>query len=172
MGEKKMTVDQMLKNYARIRREFFKTEPKPVKSETLSVKNIDLSNWSYTTNLSVNYNLINTQVHYDLTVQGVKKRKSNTVRVSARWKDLLNRIYIETAYRPDQLFSAKRTKTIVTVRHLLWAVAVDALCVSYSELGRRCNRDHTTIMHGARNGRKHPLYKRLCDDYEIKKLPA
>lgn len=64
-----------------------------------------------------------------------------------------------------EIWSDRRPKRLSQARHLVWALAYDLTALSLPKIGRISGgRDHTTILHGIEQGRKHPLFERLRDE--------
>jgi hypothetical protein len=61
------------------------------------------------------------------------------------------------------IWCPRRTQEIVKARFLVWALARE-FCHQHSlpSIGRFCGRDHTTILHGCREGKKLPAYPELA----------
>lgn len=64
---------------------------------------------------------------------------------------------------PEEVWSQRRWKEITRARFLIWALARE-FCHQHSlpSIGKFCNRDHTTVLHGAIQGRGLPCYPELA----------
>jgi hypothetical protein len=64
---------------------------------------------------------------------------------------------------PEEVWSQRRWKEITRARFLIWALARE-FCHQHSlpSIGRFCNRDHTTVLHGAVQGRTLSAYPELA----------
>lgn len=64
---------------------------------------------------------------------------------------------------PEEVWSQRRWKEITRARFLIWALARE-FCHQHSlpSIGKFCNRDHTTVLHGAVQGRDLPAYPELA----------
>ena len=64
-----------------------------------------------------------------------------------------------------EIWSDRRPKRLSQARHLVWALAYDLTPHSLPKIGRMSGgRDHTTIIHGIQQGRKHHLFETLRDE--------
>jgi len=63
----------------------------------------------------------------------------------------------------NMIWCPRRTQEIVKARFLIWALARE-FCHQHSlpTIGRFCRRDHTTVLHGSREGKKLPAYPELA----------
>lgn len=68
-----------------------------------------------------------------------------------------------TGIDPLVIWCPRRTQDIVKARFLIWALARE-FCYQHSlpTIGRFCGRDHTTVLHGCREGKKLPAYPELA----------
>jgi chromosomal replication initiation ATPase DnaA len=67
-----------------------------------------------------------------------------------------------TGISRGEILGPRRVLEVIKARHLLWGLAyICAPHLSVAQIGRLSNRDHTTILHGFRKGREHPLYEEL-----------
>jgi len=78
------------------------------------------------------------------------------------WSEVVAVVEAETKMRRAEILGSRRTLACIKPRHLLWALAY-ACCphMSVAEIGRRSQRDHTTILHGYKRGMEHPAYEKL-----------
>jgi len=78
------------------------------------------------------------------------------------WSEVVVAVEKETNMRRADILGSRRTLVCIKPRHLLWALAY-ACCphMSVAEIGRRSQRDHTTILHGYKRGMEHPAYEKL-----------
>jgi hypothetical protein len=68
----------------------------------------------------------------------------------------------------SSMIGHRRTKSVVTARHELYYRAATETILSCAEIGRRLNRDHSSILHAlivycAANGLSHPRAPRALD---------
>ena len=86
------------------------------------------------------------------------------------WKDVIADVEQKTQFEFVDLISIRRTKDLCEARHyMFWRLHKELKWMSVAEIGRRCARDHTTILHGIKVCDK----KRLYDKFEeIKKGPS
>lgn len=89
------------------------------------------------------------------------------------------RVVLEVTHlTKGQLFARRRLKLVTDSRHLLWALSRELLLhMSLPQIARASGTwDHTTVLHGARRGLKHPDYARahsyLMDVLEHRKRAA
>jgi chromosomal replication initiation ATPase DnaA len=95
------------------------------------------------------------------------------------WTDISNLICAHFNKDYGIIFGSCRAKELAEARQLAWALAGD-LCphLSLTAIGRLCDRDHSTIIHGIRKGKGHPLFEKFRDllkanlNEEIKALQA
>ena len=59
-----------------------------------------------------------------------------------------------TGCPPLELISFRKPKQIMPYRYLLYLLARELSWQSYTQIGKTLNRDHTTILHGAKKGQK------------------
>lgn len=91
--------------------------------------------------------------------------------------DVIDIVAAELQIAPSMMFARRRDLPIVTARHLAWALAREK-CVHLSLpiIGRVSGDfDHSTVLHGARNGVKHEAFDRLAqrlDDILAERLAA
>ena len=86
--------------------------------------------------------------------------------------EVLDLVCYHTGYDHRSIFAQRREKPLVHARFLLWAL-VKNHChhLSLPQIGRRSgNRDHTTILHGVRQGVTLPKYAML--DQKLRELYA
>lgn len=64
---------------------------------------------------------------------------------------------------PAEVWSHRRMKEVAQARFLIWALARQ-FCFQHSlpSIGRFCGRDHSTVLHGSREGKKLPAYPDLA----------
>ena len=78
------------------------------------------------------------------------------------WSEVVAVVERETKMRRAEILGPRRTLDCIRPRHLLWALAYTCCPhLSVAEIGRRSQRDHTTILHGYKKGQEHPLYEQL-----------
>lgn len=66
---------------------------------------------------------------------------------------------------PSKVFSPNRTPRVVDARNASIALLRDLFGLSYPQLGRIFNRDHTTVMHSYNRADRH-LVRALADDIQ------
>lgn len=78
-------------------------------------------------------------------------------------EELVALVCLEVDMDPNQIWSTRRHKHLVQARFLVWALARE-FCWQHSlpSIGRFCERDHTTVMHGANAGKNLPAYPELA----------
>lgn len=88
------------------------------------------------------------------------------------WHEVLDLVCYHTGLDHRAIFAHRREKWIVHARFLLWALAKNHCHhLSFPQIGRRSgNRDHTTVLHGVRQGVLLPGYAIL--DQKLKELYA
>ena len=88
------------------------------------------------------------------------------------WNEVLDLVCYHTGLDQRAIFAQRRDKWIVHARFLLWALAKNHCHhLSFPQIGRRSgNRDHTTVLHGVRQGVLLPGYAML--DQKLKELYA
>lgn len=64
-----------------------------------------------------------------------------------RWRSLLNATARYFSISAAAMLADQRTKAETEARHIFWYVACKTLHHCYSSLGRKVNRDHTSIRH-------------------------
>lgn len=69
-------------------------------------------------------------------------------RFVGRFEALRAEILAKYDITPAQFNGPQRSQRLVRARHELWFRASRELEMSLPQIGRRCNRDHTTILHG------------------------
>lgn len=68
-----------------------------------------------------------------------------------------------------EIYGRSRATNIVTARHMAYLLAYNS-GMSFTEIGKRFKRDHTTIMHGVdRMSRRVVVYKAPRDDFDTLK---
>lgn len=78
------------------------------------------------------------------------------------WSEVVAVVELETKMRRADILGSRRTLDCIRPRHLLWALAYTCCPhLSVAEIGRRSNRDHTTILHGYKKGMEHPSFEKL-----------
>ena len=75
---------------------------------------------------------------------------TNTVSV----KKILLAISDVTGCPPLELINHRRSREVMPYRHLLYALAKELTWQSFPQLGKTLNRDHSTVLHGAKKGQK------------------
>jgi len=79
------------------------------------------------------------------------------------WKDVISEVESKTGFEFIDLISPRRTKALVEARHYMyWKLQKELRWISISDIGRRCDRDHTSVLHGIKVCHK----KRLYDIFE------
>lgn len=93
-------------------------------------------------------------------------------KVKIIWEEVLDLVCHHTGYDQRSIFAQRREKPLVHARFLLWALAKNHCHhLSLPQIGKRSgNRDHTTILHGVRQGVHLPRYAML--DQKLKELYA
>lgn len=91
--------------------------------------------------------------------------------------DVIDLVSGELQIPPSMMFARRRDLKIVSARHLAWALAREkCLHLSLPIIGRVSgDYDHSTVLHGARNGVKHEAFDRLAkrlDDVLAERLAA
>mgnify|MGYP003125111268 FL=1 len=59
-----------------------------------------------------------------------------------------------TGCPPLELINHRRSREVMPYRHLLYALAKELTWQSFPQLGKTLNRDHSTVLHGAKRGQK------------------
>lgn len=59
-----------------------------------------------------------------------------------------------TGCPPLELINHRRSREVMPYRHLLYALAKELTWQSFPQLGKTLNRDHSTVLHGAKKGQK------------------
>ena len=78
------------------------------------------------------------------------------------WHEVIEIVEQETEISAFDFMGPRRNKALLNARLLVYALASDCCPhMTYSSIGRLAHKDHTTIMHGAPNGRLHPSYQKL-----------
>jgi hypothetical protein len=78
------------------------------------------------------------------------------------WNEMVELVERRTGISRGEILGPRRVLEVIKARHLLWGLAyICAPHLSVAQIGRLSNRDHTTILHGFRKGREHPLYEEL-----------
>ena len=78
-------------------------------------------------------------------------------------EEIIQAVLNEVSVPRAAMFSHSRTADLVRARNLIWALARQYCSFSYPQLGAKFHRDHTTIMHGAGNGERDPLFPVLFE---------
>jgi chromosomal replication initiation ATPase DnaA len=68
----------------------------------------------------------------------------------SRWKILLNEVAAVHELTPGDITGRSRVRKIVRARQRFCLLARDDLGLSLCEIGRRLQRDHTTVLHSCR----------------------
>ena len=78
-------------------------------------------------------------------------------------EEIVALVCLEVNMDPNQIWSNRRHREFVYPRWLVWALARE-FCWQHSlpSIGKFCERDHTTVMHGANKGKKNPAYPELA----------
>jgi hypothetical protein len=78
-------------------------------------------------------------------------------------QELTDLVCEHTGITQKLIWCPRRTQEIVKARFLIWALARE-FCHQHSlpTIGRFCGRDHTTVLHGCREGKKLPAYPELA----------
>ena len=92
--------------------------------------------------------------------------------VKVVWSEVLDLVCYHTGLDQREIFAQRREKWIVHARFLLWALAKKHCHhLSFPQIAKRSgNRDHTTVLHGVRQGVTLPMYAML--DQKLKELYA
>jgi hypothetical protein len=111
--------------------------------------------------------------HWDVNGNPVREKKAvkpveiieeAPVQLPKIWlQELTDLVCEHTGITQKLIWCPRRTQEIVKARFLIWALARE-FCHQHSlpTIGRFCGRDHTTILHGCREGRKLPAYPELA----------
>lgn len=85
------------------------------------------------------------------------------VRPKVWLEELVALVCLEVNMDPSDLWKQRRHRQFVHPRWLVWALARE-FCWQHSlpSIGRFCERDHTTVMHGANAGKNLPAYPELA----------
>jgi len=88
------------------------------------------------------------------------------------WDEILALVCHHTGLDHREIFAQRREKWIVHARFLLWALAKKHCHhLSFPQIAKRSgDRDHTTVLHGVRQGVTLPMYAML--DQKLKELYA
>jgi Bacterial dnaA protein helix-turn-helix len=78
-------------------------------------------------------------------------------------EEIVALVCLEVNLEPKDVWSVRRHQHLVQARFLVWALARE-FCWQHSlpSIGKFCKRDHTTVMHGANQGKKIPAYPELA----------
>jgi chromosomal replication initiation ATPase DnaA len=78
-------------------------------------------------------------------------------------EEIVALVCLEINMNPKLVWSPRRFKELTEARFLIWALARE-FCWQHSlpTIGKFCKRDHTTVMHGAKQGKKNPAYPELA----------
>lgn len=68
------------------------------------------------------------------------------------------------------IYSDRRDKKVATIRHFLWYIGVTVMDISYSDLAREFNRDHSTILYGVNKLKGNPDYEQMRK-YVVESFP-
>ena len=85
-------------------------------------------------------------------VSGSEDLGSITNNVSV--KKILLALADVTGCPPLELINHRRSREVIPYRHLLYALAKELTWQSFPQLGKTLNRDHSTVLHGAKKGQK------------------
>jgi len=85
---------------------------------------------------------------------------SEQIKVRIWWTDIANMVCLHFNHDYNIIFGLNRVQELAGARQLSWALAKE-FCphLSLTAIGRLCDRDHSTIIHGIRRGAEHPLYE-------------
>ena len=112
-------------------------------------------------------NELTLKLNFVLTPFGWKGTREYDRAVSRqyRYEHITRRVCEDCQVSRAEIWSDRRPKRLYQARHLVWALAYDLTALTLQKIDRMSGgRDHTTILHGIRQGRKHPLFERLRDE--------
>ncbi len=99
----------------------------------------------------------------------IKGTDESTITQPKIWlEELVALVCLEVNLEPKDLWSVRRHQHLVQARFLVWALARE-FCWQHSlpSIGKFCKRDHTTVMHGANQGKKNPAYPELARQVRV-----
>jgi Bacterial dnaA protein helix-turn-helix len=167
-----MTEAELKDHYAKIRRKFYakralRKKPKNPETEKWNLlannKNAPRIEHPVSLFLKPEHDALLPSLSVSVKRFGFGWIKDQTGAPANRLEEIIQAVLNEVNVPRAAMMSQSRTADLVRARNLIWALARQYCSFSYPQLGAKFHRDHTTIMHGAGNGERDPLFAALYE---------